>query len=197
MSRSKWRLIFRDARGFVIFGTPPLASRRRWARRSCPIRRWDSPSRRASTAARRPPIVASFFRPGFADVPPFFLEDVAAHRRAGAQRSRRPASRPAAIATRSRSCAISRSRSRCCMAREEQLVNGALFRVARHADAVAGRGADDPRRRTHAAMGDARGLRRADRGVHRRDGVRRASHILAELRPRRSFAFVDFEWEKS
>ena len=64
-----------QARGFVIFGTPPLpnpaamseAFHRHPALRFASMQTIDRDQARA--------YVASFFRPGFADVPPFFLED--------------------------------------------------------------------------------------------------------------------------
>ena len=64
-----------EARGFVIFGTPPLGESGRLgeAFHRHPALRFASMQtidRDQATA-----YVASFFRPGFADVPPFFLED--------------------------------------------------------------------------------------------------------------------------
>jgi pimeloyl-ACP methyl ester carboxylesterase len=63
------------ARGFVIFGTPPLPFP--------PVRKLGflpHPAMRAGAAetldrAEAEAYVAAFFRPGFGDVPPFFLED--------------------------------------------------------------------------------------------------------------------------
>ncbi len=65
-----------EARGFVIFGTPPLAFPPAFGEafhRHPALRFASMPTidRDQATA-----YVASFFRPGFADIPPFFLEDV-------------------------------------------------------------------------------------------------------------------------
>jgi pimeloyl-ACP methyl ester carboxylesterase len=65
----------RQARGFVIFGTPPLSfPPAREAFLPHPTMRliFSEHIDHEQAAA----YVASFFKPGFADVPPFFLEDV-------------------------------------------------------------------------------------------------------------------------
>ncbi len=86
--------------------------------------------------------VAAFFRPGFADIPPFFLDDVL--RTDGRARKQS-----------GRSVGLGEARDEVQVARdlkvplavlhggEEQLVNGRYLRVGRDADPVARRGADD------------------------------------------------------
>jgi pimeloyl-ACP methyl ester carboxylesterase len=65
-----------EARGFVIFGTPPIATREdmQGAFLPNPAMKFSFQERvdREEGAA----YVAAFFRPGFADIPPFFLDDV-------------------------------------------------------------------------------------------------------------------------
>lgn len=65
-----------SARGFVIFGTPPLTSREGMggaflANPAMKFTFQESLDRGEASA-----YLAAFFRPGFADIPPFFLDDI-------------------------------------------------------------------------------------------------------------------------
>ena len=117
-----------DARGFMIFGTPPLAfPPADGRRRSCPTRRWASSSANISTASRRPPMSARFS----SRVSPTFRRSSWKTRceRTGARAAvSGQASRPAAIATRSRWCAILEFRSPCCMAPTSSSSTAAISR---------------------------------------------------------------------
>jgi pimeloyl-ACP methyl ester carboxylesterase len=66
----------RSPRGFVIFGTPPLSPRAAMSEAFLPnpAMRVTFQKRVDNTEASN--YVAAFFRPGFADIPPFFLDDV-------------------------------------------------------------------------------------------------------------------------
>ena len=154
-----------EARGFMIFGTPPIGPPPSIGKAFLP-----HPVMRTVTAERidrdrAEALVAAMFAPGFADVPPFFLEDVL--RADGRARKFLAASlapggfRDQVAVVRDLEVAARRAARRRGAARQRR-----LFRLARHADALARRGADHSRRRPRPAMGDAAGLRRAARGVH-------------------------------
>jgi pimeloyl-ACP methyl ester carboxylesterase len=114
------------ARGFVIFGAPPLPFP--------PVRKLaflPHPAMRVGSAeaidrAQAEAYVAAFFRPGFGDIPPFFLED--ALRTDGRARSGVNASiasggcRDEAIVVRDLAAPLAVLHGA-----EEQLVNGAYF----------------------------------------------------------------------
>ena len=114
------------ARGFVIFGTPPLPIP--------PVRKLaflPHPAMRAGSAealdrAEAEAYVAAFFCPGFSDVPPFFLED--ALRADGRARSGVNASlasgrfRDEAVVVRDLTAPLAVLHGA-----DEQLVNGAYF----------------------------------------------------------------------
>ena len=66
----------RNPRGFVIFGTPPLTSGEAMSEAF-----FRNPAMKVTFQERIDSLeasayVAAFFRPGFADIPPFFLDDV-------------------------------------------------------------------------------------------------------------------------
>ena len=66
----------RDPRGFVIFGTPPITSREAMREAFLPNPAMRFPFQENVDSAEASAYVAAFFRPGFADIPPFFLDDV-------------------------------------------------------------------------------------------------------------------------
>ena len=105
----------RNPRGFVIFGTPPLTSGEAMSEAF-----FRNPAMKVTFQERIDGLeasayVAAFFRPGFADIPPFFLDDVL--RTDGRARSNLgPASALASSSTSARWCAIFGPRSPCCMA---------------------------------------------------------------------------------
>jgi pimeloyl-ACP methyl ester carboxylesterase len=65
-----------NARGFVIFGTPPLAFPPDMDEAFLPNPAMGVLFSEHIDGEQAAAYVASFFKPGFADVPPFFLEDV-------------------------------------------------------------------------------------------------------------------------
>src|ERR1700727_1068032 len=66
----------RAPRGFVIFGTPPLTSRAAMSEAFLPNPAMKVTFQKSVDSAEASNYVAAFFRPGFADIPPFFLDDV-------------------------------------------------------------------------------------------------------------------------
>jgi pimeloyl-ACP methyl ester carboxylesterase len=66
----------RKPRGFVIFGTPPLASREAMSEAFLPNPAMKFTFQENLDRVEASAYVAAFFRPGFAAAPPFFLEDV-------------------------------------------------------------------------------------------------------------------------
>src|SRR3984957_19846230 len=66
----------RAPRGFVIFGTPPLTSRAAMSEAFLPNPAMKVTFQKRVDGAEASNYVAAFFRPGFPDVPPFFLDDV-------------------------------------------------------------------------------------------------------------------------
>ena len=66
----------REPRGFVIFGTPPITSREAMSEAFLPNPAMKFPFQESVDSVEASAYVAAFFRPGFADIPPFFLEDV-------------------------------------------------------------------------------------------------------------------------
>ena len=161
-----------SARGFVIFGAPPLAFPPAMATAFLPHPAMGFTFMEKANRDQAAAYVASWFKPGFADVPAFFLDDALrtdGRARRGLATSMVPGGYRDEIAV----ARDLRAPLAVLHGAEDQLVNGGYFASASHADALARRGADDPRRRAHAAVGDACGVRRAGCGVHRGDGVRR------------------------
>jgi pimeloyl-ACP methyl ester carboxylesterase len=66
----------RAPRGFVIFGTPPLSFREAPSEAFLPNPAMNVTFQESIDSAEASAYVAAFFRPGFADIPPFFLDDV-------------------------------------------------------------------------------------------------------------------------
>jgi pimeloyl-ACP methyl ester carboxylesterase len=63
------------AKGFLLFGTPPLAFPPAMDQAFLPNPAMAATFAETMTRAETEAYIASFFRPGYADVPPFFLED--------------------------------------------------------------------------------------------------------------------------
>jgi pimeloyl-ACP methyl ester carboxylesterase len=66
----------RKARGFVIFGTPPLSFREALSEAFLPNPAMKVTFQESVDSAEASAYVAAFFRPGFPHIPPFFLDDV-------------------------------------------------------------------------------------------------------------------------
>src|SRR5580658_9653610 len=66
----------RAPRGFVIFGTPPLIAGEAMGQAFFPNPAMKVTFQKSVDGAEASNYVAAFFRPGFADIPPFFLDDV-------------------------------------------------------------------------------------------------------------------------
>jgi pimeloyl-ACP methyl ester carboxylesterase len=66
----------RAPRGFVIFGTPPLSFHEALSEAFLPNPAMKVTFQERVDSAEASAYVAAFFRPGFPDVPPFFLDDV-------------------------------------------------------------------------------------------------------------------------
>jgi pimeloyl-ACP methyl ester carboxylesterase len=66
----------RKPRGFVIFGTPPLTSGEAMSEAFLPNPAMKVTFQESVDSTEASAYVAAFFRPGFADIPPFFLDDV-------------------------------------------------------------------------------------------------------------------------
>jgi pimeloyl-ACP methyl ester carboxylesterase len=64
------------ARGFLVFGTPPFNSRESMREAFLPNRAMKFAFQETIDSIDAPAYLAGFFRPGFADVPPFFLDDI-------------------------------------------------------------------------------------------------------------------------
>ena len=64
------------ARGFLIFGAPPLTSRQSMGEAFLPNPAMKFGFRQSIDGAEASAYLAAFFRPGFADIPPFFLDDI-------------------------------------------------------------------------------------------------------------------------
>src|SRR5271163_4077761 len=64
------------ARGFLIFGTPPLTSRASMGEAFLPNPAMKFAFRKSFDRVEASAYLAAFFRPGFVDVPPFFLDDI-------------------------------------------------------------------------------------------------------------------------
>ena len=64
------------ARGFLIFGTPPIGSREHMQEAFLPNPAMKFAFQEIIDRDDALPYLAAFFRPGFADVPRFFLEDI-------------------------------------------------------------------------------------------------------------------------
>ena len=65
-----------NARGFVIFGTPPLTSGEAMSEAFLPNPAMKVTFQESVDSTEASAYVAAFFRPGFTDIPPFFLDDV-------------------------------------------------------------------------------------------------------------------------
>ena len=65
-----------EARGFLIFGTPPLGSSEDIQEAFLPEPAMKFAFQEVINRDDALAYLAAFFRPGFADVPPFFLEDI-------------------------------------------------------------------------------------------------------------------------
>jgi pimeloyl-ACP methyl ester carboxylesterase len=65
-----------EPRGFVIFGTPPLTSREAMSQAFLPNPAMRVTFQERVDSAEASAYVAAFFRPGFGDIPSFFLDDV-------------------------------------------------------------------------------------------------------------------------
>ena len=117
----------RSPRGFVIFGTPPLTSGEAMSEAFLPNPAMKVTFQESVDSAEASAYVAAFFRPGFADIPPFFLDDVL--RTDGRARSNLGASVAALAspATSARWCAIFKVPLAVLHGGEEQLVNGRYF----------------------------------------------------------------------
>ena len=63
------------ARGFIIFGTPPITSGEAMQEAFLPNPAMKFTFQENLDKIEASAYVAAFFRPGFADIPPFFLED--------------------------------------------------------------------------------------------------------------------------
>jgi pimeloyl-ACP methyl ester carboxylesterase len=66
----------RDPRGFVIFGTPPLTSGEAMREAFLPNPAMKVTFQESVDSIEASAYVTAFFRPGFADIPPFFIDDV-------------------------------------------------------------------------------------------------------------------------
>jgi pimeloyl-ACP methyl ester carboxylesterase len=66
----------REPRGFVIFGAPPFASREAMSEAFLPNPAMKFTFQENLDSVEASAYVAAFFRPAFADIPPFFLDDV-------------------------------------------------------------------------------------------------------------------------
>lgn len=64
------------ARGFVIFGTPPLSSFEELREAFLPHPAMKFTFQESVDSLEASAYVAAFFKPGFADIPPFFRDDV-------------------------------------------------------------------------------------------------------------------------
>jgi pimeloyl-ACP methyl ester carboxylesterase len=64
------------ARGFLIFGTPPLSSRESMREAFLPDPAMKFAFQQIIDRGDAPAYLAAFFRPGFADIAPFFLDDI-------------------------------------------------------------------------------------------------------------------------
>ena len=65
----------RNPRGFVIFGTPPFSSGEAMSEAFLPNPAMKVTFQESVDRIEASAYVAAFFRPGFADIPPFFLDD--------------------------------------------------------------------------------------------------------------------------
>lgn len=63
------------ARGFVIFGAPPIAAREGMREAFLPHPAMKFTFQESIDSTEAAAYVAAFFRPGFVDIPPFFLDD--------------------------------------------------------------------------------------------------------------------------
>ena len=152
-----------EARGFLVIGTPPVALP--------PIggEFFASPDPHAIYAEhlernRATAFVASFFAPGFGDVPSFFLDDVL--RTDGRARKFLGASLMSGL-YRDEVAVVREFKAPLAVLHgtEDQRINGAYIASLSMPTLMARRDTEDFRRRTCATMGDARNLRRVAQGV--------------------------------
>ncbi len=66
----------REPRGFIIFGTPPLTSGEAMSEAFLPNPAMKATFQESIDETEASAYVAAFFKPGFADIPPFFFDDV-------------------------------------------------------------------------------------------------------------------------
>ena len=115
-----------DARGFVIFGAPPLAFPPAMETAFLPNPAMGVGFTESIDREQAAAYVASYFRPGFADVPPFFLDDALrtdGRARAGVQASIAPGGyRDEAVVVRELKAPLAVLHGA-----EDQLVNGAYM----------------------------------------------------------------------
>jgi pimeloyl-ACP methyl ester carboxylesterase len=115
-----------NARGFVIFGAPPLAFPPAMELAFLPNPAMGVGFTEAIDREQAAAYVGSYFRPGFADIPPFFLEDAVrtdGRARAGVQTSIAPGGyRDEAVVVRELKAPLAVLHGA-----EDQLVNGAYF----------------------------------------------------------------------
>ena len=144
------------ARGFAIYGAPPVAFPPRWRTRSCPTRRWRLGFSADLTRRQAEAYVASFFAPGFADIPAFFVED--ALRADGRAREQIAASMAPGVSRDEMQVVAGLKQPLAVLhGAKEQLVNGAYFAKLSMPTLWRGAVQTDRRRRPCAAMGDAAG----------------------------------------
>ena len=157
----------RKARGLVIYGTPPIAIP--------PVMDGAFLPNPAIAIGFTPDItkemaeayVASFFAPGFADIPASFVED--AVKADGMARAQVYASLdPPIYRDEVEVVAELQSAARHSPWRQRSADQRRLFRLPQGADAMARGCADDRRRRPRPALGDPRRVRRVDRGIRQR-----------------------------
>jgi pimeloyl-ACP methyl ester carboxylesterase len=116
----------REPRGFVIFGTPPLTSREAMSEAFLPNPAMKVTFQEDLDSTEASAYVAAFFRPGFADIPPFFLDDVL--RTDGRARSNLGASiRTARVRNEGKTVRDLKAPLAVLHGGEEQLVNGRYF----------------------------------------------------------------------
>ena len=115
----------KEPRGFVIFGAPPLAVPPAMSEAFLPNPAMQFTFQERVDSVEASAYVATFFKPGFADIPPFFLRTCRA-RTGGRAAISAPASAPARPAMRSQLFATSKFRSRCCTATKSSWSKGAI-----------------------------------------------------------------------
>jgi pimeloyl-ACP methyl ester carboxylesterase len=116
----------REPRGFVIFGTPPLTFREAMSEAFLPNPAMKATFQGSIDSLEASAYVAALFRPRFADIPPFFLDDVL--RTDGRARSNLGASiRPGGVRNEGAVVRDLKVPLAVLHGGEEQLVNGGYF----------------------------------------------------------------------